>query len=75
MKDSRHFAADLMNSAGIEFEAADVALASNLVERLETVLADWLADELRGDVAAGDLIERIRSGSWRPDLTGRGKAE
>ena len=41
MKDSRHFAAELMNRAGITFDAGDVALASSLIEQLEAELGAW----------------------------------
>jgi len=75
MRDSRHLAADLMNSAGIEFDASDVGLASRLVESLEAVLAEWLSAEMSGVVIVGDVVEQIRNGQWRPDVTKRGQAD
>ena len=67
MKDSRHFAAELMNRAGITFDAGDVALASSLIEQLEAELGAWLEVEMQGIVVVGSLISAVKSGDWRRD--------
>ena len=67
MTDSRQFAVDLMNRAGLSFDVPDVSLASGVVVQLEAELADWLEVEMSGVVVVADLIQKVRSGVWKVD--------
>ena len=63
--DTRRFAVDVMNRAGLAFDAPDVALVGKVIEQLEAELATWLDQEMRGVVVVGDVIAGVRSGEWR----------
>lgn len=65
MKDTRHFAVEVMNRAGLAFDAPDVARAGKVIEQLEADLAAWLEQQLRAVVIVDDVIAAIRSGEWR----------
>jgi hypothetical protein len=65
MKDTRRFAVEVMNRAGLAFDAPDVARVGKVMEQLEADLATWLDQELHGGVLVADVIAAIRSGAWR----------
>jgi hypothetical protein len=67
MKDTRRFAVEVMNRAGLAFDVPDVARAGKVIEQLEADLADWLEQQLQGVVVVDDVIAAIRSGEWRLD--------
>jgi hypothetical protein len=71
MKDTRRFAVEVMNRAGLSFDVPDVARAGKVIELLEAELATWLERELRGVVVVDDVIAAVRSGKWRLDQAAR----
>lgn len=68
MKDTRHFAVEVMNRAGLAFDAPDVARAGKVIEQLESDFAVWLEHQLQGVVVVDDVIAAVRSGEWRLDV-------
>ncbi len=67
MKDTRGFAAEVMNRAGLAFDVPDVARAGKVIEQLEAELAAWLEQQLHGVVVVDDVVAAVRSGEWRLD--------
>ena len=69
MKDTRRFAVEVMNRAGVAFDVPDVARTGKVIEQLEADLASWLEQQLRAVVIVDDVIAAVRSGQWRQGET------
>ncbi len=69
MKDTRRFAVEVINRAGLAFDVPDVARAGKVIEQLEADLAAWLEQQMHGVIVVDDVIAAVRSGEWRLDET------
>lgn len=62
----RIYAADLLNRAGIAFDARDLAVVAKLIPLLEDDVARWLARSLRIAVSRELTVAAVREGQHRP---------
>ena len=67
-QENRLYAVNLLNRAGLAFDARDVGVVAGVIAVLEGDVADWLAAQLQlfGSASRERMVRSVQAGAHRP---------
>jgi hypothetical protein len=70
-QDNRLYAVNLMNRAGVAFDARDVGTVAAVLGVIEGDVANWLLSTLTGTASRERLVRAVTTGAHRPQMEGQ----